>query len=211
MNGGDHEGRRESFSGHVGQDRTHPILGQTQKIVVVASDMPGRAAPTHQLEPFEVRRAGWQQAPLDLGRQLEHLALALGLGATGGIATMAIIVVVAAGRTGFRFRPIWKWKHPVVRKLLSLSAWTLGFVVANQVALLVVRNLAEPGSSDASAYINAFTFFVLPHGLLAVDDAVPSVRRREHAARAAAIASPSVRSSGWISGSMLGPGPPPSL
>ena len=31
-----------------------------------------------------------------------------------------------------------------------------------------MRNLAEPGSSEASAYINAFTFFVLPHGLLAV-------------------------------------------
>jgi putative peptidoglycan lipid II flippase len=32
----------------------------------------------------------------------------------------------------------------------------------------VVRNLAGPGSGDASAYLAAFTFFVLPHGLLAV-------------------------------------------
>ena len=32
----------------------------------------------------------------------------------------------------------------------------------------MVRNLAEPGSGDASAYLAAFTFFVLPHGLLAV-------------------------------------------
>jgi putative peptidoglycan lipid II flippase len=56
----------------------------------------------------------------------------------------------------------------VVRKLISLSGWTLGFVGANQVALIVVRNLAEPGSSNATAYFVAFTFFVLPHGLLAV-------------------------------------------
>ena len=97
-----------------------------------------------------------------------RLRWTLGLGATGGIATMAIIVVIAAGRTGFRFRPSWNWKHPVVRKLLTLSAWTLGFVVANQVALVFIRNLAEPGSSDATAYFTAFTFFVLPHGLLAV-------------------------------------------
>jgi putative peptidoglycan lipid II flippase len=97
-----------------------------------------------------------------------RLRWTLGLGATGGIAAMAIIVVVAAGRSGFRFRPIWNWKHPVVRKLLTLSAWTLGFVVANQVALVFIRNLAEPGSSDATAYFTAFTFFVLPHGLLAV-------------------------------------------
>ena len=49
-----------------------------------------------------------------------------------------------------------------------MSGWTLGYVVANQVAVAVVRNLAEPGSGDASAYFEAFTFFVLPHGLLAV-------------------------------------------
>ncbi len=97
-----------------------------------------------------------------------RLRWTLGLGATGGIAAMAIIVVVAAGRTGFRFRPTWNWKHPVVRKLLRLSAWTLGFVIANQVALIFIRNLAEPGSSEVAAYVTAFTFFVLPHGLLAV-------------------------------------------
>jgi putative peptidoglycan lipid II flippase len=41
-------------------------------------------------------------------------------------------------------------------------------VIANQIALIVIRNLADPGSGDASAYFEAFTFFVLPHGLLAV-------------------------------------------
>ncbi|HSJ92103.1 MAG TPA: murein biosynthesis integral membrane protein MurJ [Ilumatobacter sp.] len=97
-----------------------------------------------------------------------RLRWTLGLGATGGIAAMAVIVVVAAARTGFRFRPVWNWRHPVVRKLLVLSGWTLGFVAANQVALIVVRNLAQPGSSNATAYFVAFTFFVLPHGLLAV-------------------------------------------
>ena len=97
-----------------------------------------------------------------------RLRWTLGLGATGGIAAMAVIVAVAAARTGHRFRPVWNWRHPVVRKLISLSGWTLGFVGANQVALIVVRNLAEPGSSNATAYFVAFTFFVLPHGLLAV-------------------------------------------
>ncbi len=98
----------------------------------------------------------------------DRLRLTLGLGATVGIASMALVLVPAVLRTGFRFRPIVDFRHPAVRTLLSLSLWTLGFVAANQVALLVVRNLADPGSSDASAYIYAFTFFVLPHGLLAV-------------------------------------------
>jgi putative peptidoglycan lipid II flippase len=98
----------------------------------------------------------------------DRLRWTLGLGATVGIATMAAVLVPAMFATGFRFRPTFDLRHPAVRRLLSLSFWTIGFVVANQIALLVVRNLAAPGSSDASAYITAFTFFVLPHGLLAV-------------------------------------------
>jgi putative peptidoglycan lipid II flippase len=98
----------------------------------------------------------------------DRLRWTLGLGATAGIATMALVMVPAALRTGFRFRPVWNFRHPAVRKLLTLSGWTLGFVAANQVAVVVVRNLAEPGSGDAAAYVFAFTFFVLPHGLLAV-------------------------------------------
>ncbi|MEO6652625.1 MAG: murein biosynthesis integral membrane protein MurJ [Ilumatobacteraceae bacterium] len=97
-----------------------------------------------------------------------RLRWTLGLGATGGIGAMAVMVVVAAVRSGASIRPVWHWRHPVVRRLLSLSAWTFGFVAANQVALIFVRNLAQPGSSDATAYFTAFTFFVLPHGLLAV-------------------------------------------
>ncbi len=98
-----------------------------------------------------------------------RLRWTLGFGATGGIAAMAFIVVPAARRAGLSFRPVWDWKHPAVRKLLVLSGWTIGFVAANQVAVLVIRNLAGgEGSGINAAYITAFIFFVLPHGLLAV-------------------------------------------
>jgi putative peptidoglycan lipid II flippase len=47
--------------------------------------------------------------------------------------------------------------------------WTIGFVAANQVALLVIRNLAfGEGEGIVAAYFDAFVWFVLPHGLLAV-------------------------------------------
>jgi putative peptidoglycan lipid II flippase len=98
----------------------------------------------------------------------DRLRWTLGLGATAGIAAMALVLVPAVWRTGYHFRPAWTWRHPAVRRLLVLSGWTLGYVVSNQVALAFVRNLAEPGSGDAAAYFYAFTFFVLPHGLLAV-------------------------------------------
>jgi putative peptidoglycan lipid II flippase len=46
--------------------------------------------------------------------------------------------------------------------------WTFGYVVANQVALVVIKNLASPGSGLVDAYSKAFILFQLPHGLLAV-------------------------------------------
>lgn len=99
----------------------------------------------------------------------DRLRLTLGLGATIGIATMAFAVVPAALRAGLNFRPTWDWKHPAVKQLLVMSGWTVGFVVANQAAVVVIRNLAlGQGDGFASAYFAAFTFFVLPHGLLAV-------------------------------------------
>ena len=71
-----------------------------------------------------------------------------------------------------------------------MGGWTIGFVVANQIALVVIRNLAEPGSSLASAYFDAFTWFVLPHGLLAVSVATtfqPELARAVTAMDAAAF------------------------
>jgi putative peptidoglycan lipid II flippase len=106
--------------------------------------------------------------------QLEHvlsdsqLRLTLGFGATLGIASMVIVLIPAMISTGFPFRLNLNFRHPVVGRLLRMSFWTVGFVIANQIALIVIRNLADPGSGDASAYFEAFTFFVLPHGLLAV-------------------------------------------
>jgi putative peptidoglycan lipid II flippase len=109
--------------------------------------------------------ADWQ---LDEVLSDQRLRLTLGLGATVGIGSMLLILIPAALATGFRFRFRPQFRHPAVRKLLTMSLWTIGFVAANQAALVVVRNLADPGSGDASAYFDAFTFFVLPHGLLAV-------------------------------------------
>jgi len=97
-----------------------------------------------------------------------RLRLTLGWGATLGIAAMAITLIPAALSTGFRFRFDWQPRHPAVKRLLGLSFWTFGFVAANITALVVVRNLTEPGSADSFAYLAAFTYFVLPQGLLGV-------------------------------------------
>jgi putative peptidoglycan lipid II flippase len=113
--------------------------------------------------------AGERRWALDEVLSDQRLRWTLGLGATLGIAAMAAIVVPAMVRSGLRFRPAWDWKHPAVSRLLRLSGWTIGFVLANQVAVVVVRNLALGlAEGRARAYFDAFTWFVLPHGLLAV-------------------------------------------
>ncbi|MBA3288279.1 MAG: murein biosynthesis integral membrane protein MurJ [Acidimicrobiia bacterium] len=97
-----------------------------------------------------------------------RLLWTLALGTTIGIALMGLVLVPAVRGSGLRYRPRLALRHPAVRRLLVLSGWTLGYVIANQVSVLVIRNLARPGSGDAAAYILGYTFFVLPHGLLAM-------------------------------------------
>jgi putative peptidoglycan lipid II flippase len=93
----------------------------------------------------------------------------LGLGATAGIAVMAVTLVPALSRAGvsLAFRP--NFRHPAVNRLRRLGAWALAYVVANQVAIVVVQNLlVNSGSGNQTAYLYGYTFFVLPHGLLGV-------------------------------------------
>lgn len=92
----------------------------------------------------------------------------LGIGATLGIATMALSLYPALRRSGFRLQFHVDLQHPAVRRALRLSAWTLGYVIANQVAVWIIQILAVPGSGDVSLYQTAFQFFQLPHALLAV-------------------------------------------
>ena len=93
----------------------------------------------------------------------------LGAGTTAGIALMALVLLPALRRTRSRLRLAFDWRHPAVRKMLRLSGWTIGYVITNQVALLFVLVLAKSGTTgDVSAYLYAYAFFQVPHGLLAV-------------------------------------------
>src|SRR5262249_2084711 len=60
------------------------------------------------------------------------------------------------------------WHHPAVRQVIALSGWTIGYVIANQVALYAMTVLAKPGSGGVTSYQAAFVLFQMPVGLLAV-------------------------------------------
>ena len=81
---------------------------------------------------------------------------------------MALALVPALWRAGFRLRFRPSLRHPTVRAAARLSGWTLGYVIANQIAAQVVNLLAVGDETAVRSYQTAFTFFQLPHGLLAV-------------------------------------------
>lgn len=112
----------------------------------------------------------WVDGPITLEGVLDDTALLLliGLGTTAGIAAMALALWPALVRAGVRLRPVFAWRHTAVRLMLRLSAWTVGYVIANQIALWVVLVLANGESSGPFVYLSAYAFFQLPHGLFAV-------------------------------------------
>ena len=95
--------------------------------------------------------------------------LLLGAGTTAGIVAMTVALWPAIRHAGIRIRFNPAWRHPAIRTVARLSGWTIGYAVANQIALFVVLALANgEGAGSVSAYTYAFIFFQLPHGLFAV-------------------------------------------
>lgn len=124
------------------------------------------------------------------------------LSATGGIMAMGLVLIPAirAANIPFKFTP--NFRHPAIRTMVKLSSWTFGYVVTNQISLVVIKNLAEPGSGNQDAYSKAFTFFMLPHGLLAISIAttfVPELVRRVRAGDKEGFASWTSSGVRWIS------------
>jgi putative peptidoglycan lipid II flippase len=97
------------------------------------------------------------------------LLLLLGLGTTAGIVAMTVALWPAIRHAGLHIRFHPAWRHPAIRTVARLSGWTIGYAVANQIALFVVLALANgEGAGAVSAYTYSFIFFQLPHGLFAV-------------------------------------------
>ena len=119
---------------------------------------------------FALRTSGRHGAITDVARVRNDLGLLLllGLGTTAGIVAMAVVLVPALGRAGARLRFVFDRRDPAIRAILRLSGWTAGYVVTNQLAQLFVLVLANNSAGNVSAYVYAFTFYVVPHGLLAV-------------------------------------------
>jgi putative peptidoglycan lipid II flippase len=90
------------------------------------------------------------------------------LGTTAGIAAVALALGAVLRWARIRLRFVFAWRHRAVLTMARLSSWTLGYVIANQIALWIVLVLANGRDGGPFIYLSAYAFFQLPHGLLAV-------------------------------------------
>ena len=96
------------------------------------------------------------------------LKLLLGLGTTAGVVAFALVYIPALARLPIRLYPRLDFRHPAVRKLGRLSAWTLGYVITNVIGTVVSFVLANGVQGGITAYVTAFAFFQVPIGIAAI-------------------------------------------
>ena len=102
----------------------------------------------------------------------------LGAGTTLGVAMQALVLVPVLRRGGFGWRPRWDFRGVGLGRAGDLAKWTLLFVLVNQLAYVVIVNLALRADVDATAelsygvgyaaYANAYLIFILPHSIITV-------------------------------------------
>ena len=82
---------------------------------------------------------------------------------------MALVLWPAMRHAGIRLHWNPDWHDPAVATVARLSAWTLGYVAANQVVFFVMITLVNStGVGRVSAFTYAWQFFQLPYGLFTV-------------------------------------------
>lgn len=129
-------------------------------------------------------RIGGDRTLTSLGQSDTAMLIMLGLGSTLGVLAMTFALFPAVRDAEPSLRWQFQPRHPAVRKLVRLSGWTVGYVIANQVALVVVYSVASRSMTGTlTAYTTAFIFFQLPHGLFAVSLMTTTMPELAEAAR----------------------------
>lgn len=106
-------------------------------------------------------------------------------GATLGIASQAIVLLLVWRRSGIRFRPDFRWRGTGLGQSGRLATWTFGMILVTQIAGIVETNVAFSATGNASVAVMgvAWLIFMLPHSIVAVSIAMPYFTRMSaHAA-----------------------------
>ena len=103
--------------------------------------------------------------PLSKIKSLD-LTLILSLGTTVGVALITVLLSFAYRNAGGSFKLI-SIRHPSVRALVGRSKWMFGSAVVNQISLFIIIAFANSIKGGVVMYLVAWSFFQLPHGLIA--------------------------------------------
>ena len=128
------------------------------------------------------------------GRLSSDQVLILGVGTTLGVAVQALILIPVLRRSGYHWRPRFDWRDSGLGHASRLAAWTLGLVLVNQLAYLVITRLTVQANVNAATagtvaaglttYQKAHLIFILPHSVFTVSivaAALPLLSRLAHA------------------------------
>jgi len=96
-----------------------------------------------------------------------HLVV-LGVGTTLGVAAQALVQIPALRRYGVRWKPVFDFRHPAIRKIGRLALPLLGYIFLWQVGTWFVFALAVQEDGGVPSYQYAQLFFQLPYGIFAV-------------------------------------------
>ncbi|WP_127354722.1 murein biosynthesis integral membrane protein MurJ [Actinacidiphila soli] len=102
----------------------------------------------------------------------------LGIGTLLGLVVQSLAMLPYLRDAGFRFRPRFDWRGHGLGHAAKLAKWTFLFVLANQLGLIVVTQLATWAGSTASAqghdgtgiaaYQNALLIWQMPQAIITV-------------------------------------------
>jgi putative peptidoglycan lipid II flippase len=92
----------------------------------------------------------------------------LGLGTTLGVVAMTVCLLPSLRTLGWRFAWRFEPTHPAVRRAAHLGMWALSYAGGYQAGLVVVLILANQVEGGVAAYQWAYTFFYVPHALVAM-------------------------------------------
>ncbi|HVE74379.1 MAG TPA: murein biosynthesis integral membrane protein MurJ [Mycobacteriales bacterium] len=112
-------------------------------------------------------------SPLSEATITDTQVAVLGVGATLGILAQTVALLPALRACGFRLRLRTDVRGAGLSRIWRLGSWVLLYVVANQLAYLVVVRLAAAENLVADgrgypSYVNAFILWQLPHAIVAV-------------------------------------------
>lgn len=94
------------------------------------------------------------------------LVLILAIGTTVGVILVTLIVGAVYLQAGGQFKLV-SLRNKHVRALVTRSKWMVGYAVVNQLALFVIIAFANAYKGGVVMYLVAWSFFQLPHGLIA--------------------------------------------